>query len=363
MTNKNTEGDSWGQLLSDFGIEDIALAETARPVESKGVESATAAGQPEELSESVESQGPKERKSVFSRFPKINFFGTPPVVSLDAVIEGANSPSIGGKAFTSNKLETMPVSQERIHRQKKDRREKGAADEPDAWTTVASQIDVLASGGDAEPQSERRPSRRAVASMFDEPVPESDEFRALKDMMEEQPRRGGTQRGAFIEEKSDVQRQGRGRRKPPMAEKEGRGRGSRYRPPVEVDDLPESGFEPIDDEPVVSSGRGRRGSGYTGGGYRDREPIRDDVPQEEWSEVDAALQAGSGGRHQRSDKRRRPDRVEHSEESMIDRESLGSGDSGIVAIHGDLPSWDDAIGDIIASNIARHKGHAGRGRR
>ena len=146
MTNRNAEGDSWGQLLSDFGIEDNA------PDEIQLGEPAAVDKQPAELPESAEPQEPKEKKSVLSRFPKINFFGTPPEISLDAVIEGTKSPSICGKAFTDNKLEQMPVSQERIDRQKKRRPEKEVMDIPDAWTTVASQIDVLASGGDTETQ-------------------------------------------------------------------------------------------------------------------------------------------------------------------------------------------------------------------
>jgi len=361
MIDKNSESDNWGQLLSDFGIEDNTPQEVAEP---EAPRPATAAGQPKELPEPPESQEPKEKKSMFSRFPKINFFGTPPEVSFEAVIEGTRSPSVGGKAFTDNKLEKMPVSQERTDRQKKSWREKETAREPDAWATVASQIDVLASNGDAETLSEERPARRSTTSMFDDPIPESEEFRALKDLMGEQPRREESRRDAFLEEGTGFRQRGRGRYKPPSEEKEVRGRGSRYSPPVEVDDLPETDFESFDDEaPVVTRGRGQRGSRYAGGGYRDQEPIRDDVPQEEWSEVDAALQAGQGGRHQRYDKRRRPERADRMEKPRIDRESMDGEDSGVVAIHNNVPSWDDAIGDIIAGNIVRHKAHSGRGRR
>ena len=395
MTNINTESDNWGQLLSDFGIEDQIQEESPKQ-EEKAIEPVRSerparhtkpmpepetfdhfgAGVTEtDADNTEESSAPKEKKSIFSRFPKINFFGAPPDVSLDAVIEGTKSPSLGGKAFTDNKLEKMPVSQERTDRQKKNRREPEPNKETDAWSTVASQIDVLASGGDAKtkPAERERPARRTASSMFDDPLPESDEARALKNLMGEQPSRKESHRGSFREEESDFRQRGRGRRQPPSEEREERevrGRGSRYQPPVEVDDVIDSDFEPVEEETPRTRGRGRRGSKYEGGGYRDREPIRDNAPQEEWSEVDAALQAGrndmpqrgEGGRRQRYDKRRGQERMEAP---RIDRDASDNDDSGIVAVHGDIPSWDDAIGNIISGNIAKHKGssHSGRGRR
>ena len=387
MTNQNMGSDNWGQLLSDFGIEDQTPAEVTPPETPKVSEPS---GMPERspkgtraLPESApsaeipgESSAPKEKKSIFSRFPKMNFFGAPPEVSLDSVIEGVKSPSLGGKAFTDNKMEKMPISQERTDRQKKNRRESEPVDEPadesNAWSAVASQINALASGGDLKPKTEKRPAKRSVSSMFDDPVPESEESRALKNLMGEQPNRRGSRRDAFLEEESGSrQREERGRRKPQSEEREEfRGRGSRYRPPVEVDDLPESDFEPVEDETPRTQGRGRRGSRYPEKNYRDREPIRDEAPQEEWSEVDAALQAGRndfpqqgerGGRRQRYDKRRGSGRME---ESRMDREPLSDDeDSGVVAVHGNIPSWDDAIGGIIMDNISKHRGHSGRSRR
>jgi hypothetical protein len=53
----------------------------------------------------------------------------------------------------------------------------------------------------------------------------------------------------------------------------------------------------------------------------------------------------------------------------VNREPLDGDDSGLAAVHGDIPNWDDAVGDILSSNMARRKnsspssGHSGRGRR
>ena len=339
MTN-NTENDNWGQLLSDFGIEDKTPEKPAMLAEA--VESPDG-----ETEITDDSSKPRDKKSIFSRFPKISFFGAPPEVSLDSV-------SLGGKTFTDNKLEKMPLSQEWT-----DRQEKEAADS-DVLSTVASQIDSLASG--------ERSTKRQVSSMFDDPVPESEELRVLKGMMGPPPRREETRRDAFSEEKNNPWQRGRGDQKPQPKEREVRGRGSRYKPPVEIDDLPESDFEPVDDEIPRMPRRGQRGSRHAGESYRDREPIHEDVPQEEWSEVDAALQGknesarrGGGGRRPRYEKRRGPDRMERP---AHDREPLDIEESGIVAIHGDVPSWDEAVGDIITGNIARHKSYSGgRGRR
>jgi len=399
---KNTDGDNWGQLLSDFGIEDHAPEEAAQetvppeapqalpePVDGDGF----GIGVAESGAEETDPSTPKERKSIFSRFPKVNFFGAPPDISLDSVMEGTKSPTLGKRAFIDNTLEKMPISQERKDRQKRDRNEQEPAGEPDAWSTVASQIGTLASGEDARMTGER-PARRVAESMFDDPLPESEEVRALKDLMGEQPRHGETRRretrreescrDTFHEEEPDTRNRGRGRRKPPMEEREERGetrgRGARYRPPVETEDLPESDFEMVDDGRPPVRGRGQRGSRYSGGGYRDREPVREEPPQEEWSEIDAALQAEAGrgasaprgGRQQRydhqrrdqqrHDKRRRP---EWTDEPTIERQPLDSGAAAnnIASIHGDIPSWDDAVGDIIAGNIARHRAHSGKGRR
>ena len=395
MINKNMESDNWGQLLSDFGIEDKAKAQenNIKPEEPQATEpketiecSAGRSGVPsrpacsdsfgagliDSKSDTEESQKSKEKKSIFSRFAKIPFFGTPPEVSLDSVIEGTKSPSLGGKAFTDNKLEKMPLSQERTDRQKKN-----TAGDSDTWSAVASQIDVLASGGgETKRKPEERVSKRPISSMFDDPIPESDEIRALKDLMGDQPRREETRRDDFLTEESDSRKRGRGRRQSQPEEKEVRGRGSQYRPPVEVDDLPETDFEPIDEEIPNTRGRGQRGSRHITGsgrsGPRARGRIQDNMPQEEWSEVDAALQnaalqedrngpAQRGGRRQRQDKRRRPD---WTDQSAIDREPSDEEDNSVVMIHRNIPSWDEATGDIVSGNIARHKGgHSSKGRR
>jgi len=386
MTTNNREGDNWGQLLSDFGIEDTIQDENIQPAKlqtaepTRGVRSESfAEGNTEfEAEDADELSHPREKKSIFSRFPKINFFGTPPDVSLNSVMEEVKSPSLGGRAFTDNKLEKMPISQERTdrqerpERQEKSRREKNCVRESNAWSTVASQIDVLASGGDATDRTEERPTKRVVSSMFDDPIPESEESRALNSLIGKHPRRRETSDDAFLEDGPDFRQ--RGHRKSMPEERESRGRGSRYCPPAEVDDLPESPFVPIDDDEVpVTRGRGRRGSRYDGNdrgrNYRDREPIRDDVlHEEEWSEIDAALQGRSepvqrGGRRQRYDNSRYDKRrgQERRDEPMVDREPLDDEGSGIVTVHGNIPSWDEAVGEVIMGNISRHKGHGHTG--
>ena len=399
MTNRNTENDSWGELLSNFGIEDNTPKEPTQPEQATVM---SGARMPEtELPESAEADSfgteatskaaSAEKKSIFSRFPKMPFFGAPPEVSLDSVIEGAKSPSLGGKAFTDNTLEKMPVSQERKDRHKID---DNVADsrKPNVWSTVASQIDTLASGKEVE---EKRPARREVTSMFDDPIPEPEELRACKNLMGETSRR----------EEADFQQRGRGRRQSHREtqphretqshrethrelqpeERETRGRGARFRAPIEVDDLSssdfaDSDFEAVDDLPVTTHepsrrGRGGRGSRYPAGdsgsdsGYRGRKTVHDDAPQEEWSEVDAALQSGRGGRHQRHDKRQKPDRRDRQpieREAFDSEDNFDSGGTAAVAYHGSVPSWDEAIGDIISGNISRRRSqpaHSGRGRR
>ncbi|MCL2005704.1 MAG: hypothetical protein FWG73_06015 [Planctomycetaceae bacterium] len=476
MTNKNTDGDNWGQLLSDFGIKDEnknnplqdhhtqdaapqndstagkePTFENAKSLPESNHSDAFGAGllDSTENHRSSDRNGtpaesadkPREKKSIFSRFPKINFFGAAPEVSLDSVIEGVRSPSLGGKTFTDNKLEQMPVSQELTDRQRKERQttrqDEGSAKRSDApeqgvWSDVASQIGAIASGGDSgkrTEQGEGRPAKRVVSSMFDDPIPESEEVRALKNLIGDQPRRDvesrgpkprdtahrdGIPRDAFLEEEgeSEFRSRGRGRRKP-LHEKrqteerlpnehgtrervdrahgdtEMRGRGSRYRSTPVVNDLPESDFEMMDDDTSAPRGRGRGRRGarydgdvysnkeYAGNDYRKRERVPEELPpQEEWSEVDAALQSSRGGppprgasrgpsrggRHQHSD---RPRRSEREEVSAIDQDAMDGAEVSVRAFHGDVPSWDDAIGGIISGNIARHRAqpNSGRGRR
>ncbi|MDR0328964.1 MAG: hypothetical protein LBI05_11780, partial [Planctomycetaceae bacterium] len=142
MTNRNAESDNWGQLLSDFGIEDKNInneipdnvpppERVSRPEKSKPAVEPELTGADNfgvglvdfDRETTDESAKQKEKKSIFSRFPKMNFFGAPPEVSLDTVMEGVKSPSLGGKAFTDNKLEKMPLSHERTDRQQKNRQE------------------------------------------------------------------------------------------------------------------------------------------------------------------------------------------------------------------------------------------------
>ena len=384
MTNKNTEEDRWGQLLSDFGIEDQTaerpdqVASDCPPRTSVSGPDEFGSGTPPTVSSEErtksdrleetdsktevpkESPGTKEKKTILSRFPKINsFFGVPPQVSLDSVMEGAKSPSLGGKTFTDNKLEKMPFSQ--------DRQEKNIAKRSDAWSEVASQIDVLASGSETKTRSEERPAKRHVSSMFDDPIPESEEARALKNLMEEQSHSDKKRRAAFLEEEKDSPRRGRGQRQYPAeevggrGEMEGRGRGSRSRLPVEEDDLPETDFESVKGDRPVPRERGRRSSRYAEKVPRDLGHVREDLPQEEWSEIDAALQAKDeqtrrghrSSRHERDrhDKRRKP---EWTEMPVAEREDSDVEDSGIVSVHGNVPSWDEAIEGILSGNIARH---------
>ena len=374
--------------MSDFGIED-------KKQEVQKLEESV--GQPEEfgagLADAEESSKPKEKKSIFSRFPKINFFGAPPEVSLDSVIEGVKSPSLGGKAFTDNKLEKMPLSQERTDRHEKSRqeKEKEISGESNAWSTVASQIDALASGKETatppEAKSAERPSKRRVASMFDDPIPESEEARALKNLMGEQSRRDEVRRTGFLEDVSDTRPRSRGHRQSPPRqsecpsepeEREVRGRGSRYRPPVEVDDLPVENFVPIrGEEPRGPKGRGHRGSRYADADtHHGRGRVQEDVPHEEWSEVDAALQqADRGERTPRDSRRQRNDsydsrrynnhqRPERRDEPAFDREPLDEENREVALALGSIPSWDEAVDDIVSGNIHRRKAnHSGRGRR
>ena len=564
MIRKNTEGDNWGQLLSEFGIEHVPQGEVQprgaldnhsaldnhgapdhasapdhvrqdderRPGNSssqdrtrqESLHSRSASG----LAEMDDSSGfglglldspsdtrptastsedssdpddrPKEKKSIFSRFPKINFFGASPQVLLDSDLDQP-------KSFTDNKLETMPISQELPHRQRKERQDaqrhtdsrRIPADEqqPDAWSAVASQIGVIArrdevTDADVGPspersndrqsdtrqsdtrQSEKRGSRRVISSMFDDPIPESDEVRTLKNMMgtppetagrDAVPSRSGHSRGrdiprdAFHDSESEPREfdsRGRGRRmtraeyhseddtneRTGAEERAGRGRGARYRPSIDSKQSPggrvdgrvdrnidvgivESDFVGADfemieergDRPTGPRGRGRRGGQYDRTDYQEQRYSQNreqrEEHQEEWSEVDVALQAGSGGHpvrtgrrqydkpHQnksRYDRSRGTERIDRDsvEERILSERPIGSRslnsrddnrdngnlDNGnrdmggrdadddmtpsVVAFHGDVPSWDDAVGGIISGNMTKHRttpGHSGRGRR
>jgi len=192
--------------------------------------------------------------------------------------------------------------------------------------------------------------------------------------MEERQGRRETRKESFHEEgtdtrQRDAQQRGRGRQNLQLEQKNVRGRDPRYRKSNDEDVLPVSDFEPMDDAMPSTRERGRRGSRYSEDSYRDRERMQsDDLPQEEWSEVDVALQAGQGGRRQRSESRRSDDqyngrrrRPERIEEPVRDRASSDMDSGSFVAVHGNIPSWEEAVSDIIIGNIARHKSHSGVG--
>jgi hypothetical protein len=176
-------------------------------------------------------------------------------------------------------------------------------------------------------------------------------------------KQGSERRADFLEdEEMESKRRERNRRQViPEDENPRGGRGSRYRQPVktEIDDVSEENFEfePVDDVPDNRT--------------RSRRREQNEVPQEEWSEVDAVLQGETGqrgGRRQRFDKRQRPPK--HEEKPKFN-EDIAEEDSGMMTAHQNIPSWDDAVGDLISGNVARHKNsprqgnspHQGKGRR
>jgi len=81
------------------------------------------------------------------------------------------------------------------------------------------------------------------------------------------------------------------------------------------------------------------------------------------------LQAGQnepvhrGGRRQRYDKQRGPERTEQRP-AAFDRGPSDAEENNVITAQWNVPSWDEAVGDIIAANITRHKNApSGRGRR
>ncbi len=168
-------------------------------------------------SDSVKS----EKRSFLARFPKINFFSSSTKETLDAVVENVKSPSLGGKSFTSNTLEKMPQTADRSSRKTPlPPRSEAVSNETvpsepisaDPWSQIASQVGALSSGSPASksrsakqtaarqpetesstlpvssshssPDSQRGRGRKRPPSMFDEIIPESEESRTLKNLID-----------------------------------------------------------------------------------------------------------------------------------------------------------------------------------
>jgi hypothetical protein len=186
-----------------------------------------------------------EKKSFFDRFPKINMFGSSAKESL-AAVENVKSPSLSGKSFTSNRLERLPVSRERVSRLEKNHKPPQPADsvpsQPDnntvekvescesfagtpdqgdftveftndPWSQIATQVGSLGTSprrADTKHVTEAQKARekpdrnhfettstasednkyhrrgrphRALPSMFDEQSPESEESSVLKNLI------------------------------------------------------------------------------------------------------------------------------------------------------------------------------------
>ncbi|GHT10425.1 hypothetical protein FACS1894170_02500 [Planctomycetales bacterium] len=276
----SNNSDNWSNLLNDFGIEDAAKQDNAEQAVS--VDAHTGTTGVETVAEitnsatvtttsSVEEVVPpksKERKSIFSRFPKINIFGLPPKDQIDAITNAGKSPSLAGKSFTGG---TIEKTQGIVRRQETENRRPEAGDrkpeeqatsgrgrgkrheadlpatrstqqQDSALPSIVSQLDTIASG--EKPGRGRH--RQPPVSLFEEPAPESDEYKALKNIFDDPA------------EKSRNPRRGEGRR-----EYQQEDRYSKRQPIVVVDDVTlEDEWQEVDDEPVVveERPRNRRGS-------------------------------------------------------------------------------------------------------
>jgi hypothetical protein len=399
MTNQK---DNWSQLLDDFGIdapvenqvvhqEQVEVPAPVKPV-AEVVSSPVRPAAPSRTGfgsgviedvpspkvtpvreeepqrqkpQRQEQQEPQKKKSFFGRFPKINLFGGAAAKEpLDAGAENVKVSSVSGKSFTSNKLEKVPTS--RKPRQEEPEPPKPTAmatAESDPWSVLASQVDTLAEekpqekhqrGQQREQQREyghhssRRNNRndrvdyrqsRQPVSIFDEPIPESEESLALKKLIGEQPKVVvedivEERRISYIDDEVSLPaKRGRGRGRD---EKPQRRRGSSYDAPEPVaEDLREESREPQ---------RGRRDSRFA-----NAEP------------------AYSEDRSERGSRPRRESRFEHKskpvpriaenayeQDTMQDTEEL---------LHRNIPSWDDAVGFLIENNIARHANSPGNSQR
>jgi hypothetical protein len=211
-TNQTESADNWSSILSDLGIENpserpaetvqeepvaaaFTVSETITEVRTVVVvepEISTEKGTKEVPAETAKPAEPKKR--FLDRFPKIDLFGPPKGrkgKSLEAVAESVRSPSLSGKSFTSNTIEKVPVSPERISKRNKEEAEKKAGnseetkpltaplsiDVNDPWTDVASQVEKLG-------EEKRKPKTRDISPAL--PVTaaaELDEAAALSQLM------------------------------------------------------------------------------------------------------------------------------------------------------------------------------------
>ncbi|GHT17710.1 hypothetical protein FACS1894189_4130 [Planctomycetales bacterium] len=401
MTNQK---DNWSQLLDDFGIdapvekqekqqEQVEVPAPVKPVASsvaavplhvaapvstgfgvgliKETPAPKTAPAKEDRPQRQESQQePQKKKSFFGRFPKINLFGTSAKEPLDAVVENVKSPSLSGKSFTSNKLEKAPTS--RKPRQEDPEPPKPAAKATagsDPWSVLASQVDTLAEektqekpqrgqqrGQQREQQREYepRPSRRnnwkdrndsrqprKSASIFDEPIPESEESLALKKLIGEQPKVVVEEiveerRISYIDDEVSLPpKRGRGRGRD---EKPQRGRGISYETPEPVAETPreprEASREPREPH------RGRRDHRFA-----EAEPAYTE------DRTERSARPGRGSRFEN-----KPKPVQRVGEDMYEEDTMQDAEE---LLHRNIPSWDDAVGFLIENNIARHANFSG----
>ncbi len=363
-----------------------------------------------------------EKKSFLARFPKINFFGSSTKETLDAVVEGVKAPSLSGKSFTSSTLEKVPGSTERAIR----RSQPAQADpetlmkdpvarsentsgkkptesaQPDPWSQIASQVGALtgepqgSKTANAEKKPSSRPSQRDNAeqgrgrkrppSMFEEPIRESEESLALKNMIgngetpsyEEEERR---LQSMFVDSRENRSEESVAReprdRKPREEERGDRGQRStdrrgrsekqgrreyRQTPAPAEEQSSEMPKENRSEEPRV---RGRRGSRYAEDPQKQSSPIVPPVSQpaaqtdaydepSSW-DVESESKPVERGRRRRG---RRSDKPVQEQRQSMDPQAFDEDDSPAPAmdfsqLHKKMPSWDEAIGAIVDGNIAR----------
>lgn len=364
------------------------------------------------------------KKSFFDRFPKMNLFGAPPKESLKSVVEGTKKSPIGGKTFTSNTLEKVPHTKGRGSRKKEEPVEEKVLENadsaaPDAgkddaganpWSTIAAQVGVISTHKEpeAEPKAvdaknfdrkkdgrDRKRGRRTTPSLFDEPVPEAEESKTLKNLMESDApqerlhdHEAEKRLSSMFGEPARENREEKEEQTPPAGRSERQRGGRRVErtpvtppttPPVEseTDDDPFEHFrgrkEPAKRSPAASSEepRGRRGSKYA---ERDaKKPVSREQPREQSREQprEPRNKRNSESAHeepawisdrepQTTPSRRRGRRPESagadvpvSPRDVVRREPAPT-EPPAVPVQKSMPSWDDAIGAIIDANIARH---------
>ncbi|MDR3233239.1 MAG: hypothetical protein LBT46_06195 [Planctomycetaceae bacterium] len=447
----DTESDNWSSLLDEFGIDEPAVMREKETPESAVSEKvavlsncavAAVAEDNTAIAHTASPDvpvNPKERKSIFSRFPKINLFGTLPKESLDAIAGGGKAALPGGKSFTGHTIEKAqgvvlreerkeePVGNPRACGNKEHRDE-------DALPAIVSQLDAFASAENlpAETAGSRR-SRRQPVSMFEEPVPKAEDYEAAQKFFGE-PTGQRRNRTDFEEAKEESSGRGRGRSnrntqafEEESFDKPARERGGRRLPVIddvtideewqEVDEgrkLTESprrcegtfqsrersssvannaaarGAAPkrygnavrhdIDDAPAFGAanaptrdnrsrehgtreyvGRERTATPapYTNE-YTAREPVireREEYSTKEEGKPQTDHQRQRGGRGRKIEESRQdyPQPVRREYEPQYEQENAAEESSEQVQLHRNIPGWDDAVGDIVAGNIARHR--------